>query len=99
MEIEKRRLVLKSVGYFCIWADFYLVLFAFHALFISPISFGSYLQEYFQVARFLLDWVASWNWISMGIMEFWFGFPAVAIFTLRFSVSTALGVWLVKRFG
>ena len=91
--------VLKNVGYFLIWADLYLVLFAVHALFIGPITLGSYLQDYFQVVRYLIEWFGSWNGVASAVVAFVFGFPAFFVFSFRFIVTTTIGIWLVKRFG
>lgn len=62
--------LLRNVGYFFIWGDFYLLLFGVHSLFVGAVDFGFYLQEYFQAARALLDWFASWNPITLYCVSF-----------------------------
>ena len=91
--------ILKNAGYFLIWADFYFVLFAVHALFLGSITLGNYLQEYFQILGYLFEWFGSWNGITSAVVAFVFGFPAFVFFLLRFVITTTIGIWLVKRFG
>ena len=91
--------ILKNLGYLLIWADFYLVLFAVHALFLGSITLGSYLQEYLQILGYLLEWVGSWNEITDALVAFVLGFPAFVFFLGRFIVTTTVGIWLVRRFG
>ena len=90
--------LLRNVGYFFIWGDFYLLLFGVHSLFVGAVDFGSYLQEYFQAARALLDWFASWNPITLYCVSFFYEWPAALVFLSRFTISTLIGLWLVKRF-
>ena len=93
----KNRL-LRNVGYAFIWGDFYLLLFGVHSLFVGAVDFGFYLQEYFQAARVLLDWFASWNPITLYFVSFFYEWPADLVFLSRFTISTLIGLWLVKRF-
>ena len=93
----KNRL-LRNVGYAFIWGDFYLLLFGVHSLFVGAVDFGFYLQEYFQAARALLDWFASWNPITLYFVSFFYQWPAALVFLSRFTISTLIGLWLVKRF-
>ena len=93
----KNRL-LRNVGYAFIWGDFYLLLFGVHSLFVGAVDFGFYLQEYFQAARALLDWFASWNPITLYFVSFFYEQPAALVFLSRFTISTLIGLWLVKRF-
>ena len=90
--------LLRIVGYFFIWGDFYLLLFGVHSLFVGAVDFGFYLQEYFQAARALLDWFASWNPITLYCVSFFYEWPAALVFLSRFTISTLIGLWLVKRF-
>ena len=90
--------LLRNVGYFFIWGDFYLLLFGVHSLFVGAVDFGFYLQEYFQAARALLDWFASWNPITLYCVSFLYEWPAALVFLSRFTISTLIGLWLVKRF-
>ena len=90
--------LLRNVGYFFIWGDFYLLLFGVHSLFVGAVDFGFYLQEYFQAARALLDWFASWNPITLYCVFFFYEWPAALVFLSRFTISTLIGLWLVKRF-
>ncbi len=91
--------ILKNLGYLLIWADFYLVLFAVHALFVGPITLGNYFWEYLQILGYLLEWVGSWNEITSALVAFVLGFPAFVVFSGRFIVTTTIGIWLVRRFG
>ena len=90
--------LLRNVGYFFIWGDFYLLLFGVHSLFVRAVDFGFYLQEYFQAARALLDWFASWNPITFYCVSFFYEWSAAFVFLSRFTISTLIGLWLVKRF-
>ena len=90
--------LLRNVGYCFIWGDFYLLLLGVHALFVGAVDFGFYLQEYFQAARALLDWFASWNPITLYFVSFFYEWPAALVFLSRFTISTLIGLWLVKRF-
>ena len=90
--------LLRNVGYAFIWGDFYLLLFGVHSLFVGAVDFGFYLQEYFQAARALLDWFASWNPITLYFVSFFYEWPAALVFLSRFTISTLIGLWLVKRF-
>ena len=90
--------LLRNVGYFFIWGDFYLLLFGVHSLFVGAVDFGFYLQEYFQAARALLDWFASWNPITLYCVSFFYEWPAALVFLSRFTISTLIGLWLAKRF-
>ena len=51
-----QNMLLRNVGYFFIWADFYALVLGVHALFVGAVDFGFYVQEYFQAARVFLDW-------------------------------------------
>ena len=90
--------LLRNVGYAFIWGDFYLFLLGVHSLFVGAVDFGFYLQEYFQAARALLDWFASWNPITLYFVSFFYEWPAALVFLSRFTISTLIGLWLVKRF-
>lgn len=78
-----QNMLLRNVGYFFIWADFYALVLGVHALFVGAVDFGFYVQEYFQAARVFLDWFASWNPITLYCVSF---FLQVAS-CLGFSVS------------
>ena len=91
-------MLLRNVGYFFIWADFYALVLGVHALFVGGVDFGFYVQEYFQAARVFLDWFASWNPITLYCVSFFYKWPAALVFLSRFTISTLIGLWLVKRF-
>ena len=93
-----QNMLLRNVGYFFIWADFYALVLGVHALFVGAVDFGFYVQEYFQAARVLLDWFASWNPITLYCVSFFYKWPAALFFLSRFTISTLIGLWLVKRF-
>ena len=93
-----QNMLLRNVGYFFIWADFYALVLGVHALFIGAVDFGFYVQEYFQAARVFLDWFASWNPITLYCVSFVYKLPAALVFLSRFTISTLIGLWLVKRF-
>ena len=84
--------LLRNVGYFCIWADFYALLLGVHALFVGAVDFGFYLQEYFQAARAFFDWFASWNSVTLYCVSFFYEWPAALVFLSRFTISTLIGL-------
>lgn len=88
---------LKSLGYFLIWGDFYLVLFFIHSLFVSPITAEDYFLEYWQVALDLFQWFGSLNEILNIYLLWWLSLPASLLFSLRFIFSTSIGILIIKK--
>jgi len=88
---------LKSLGYFLIWGDFYLVLFFIHSLFVSPITVEDYFLEYWQVALDLFQWFSSLNEILNIYLLWWLSLPASLLFSLRFIFSTSIGILIIKK--
>lgn len=88
---------LKSLGYFLIWGDFYLVLFFIHSLFVSPITVEDYFLEYWQVALDLFQWLGSLNEILNIYLLWWLSLPASLLFSLRFIFSTSIGILIIKK--
>jgi hypothetical protein len=88
---------LKSLGYFLIWGDFYLVLFFIHSLFVSPITVEDYFLDYWQVALDLFQWLGSLNEIMNIYLLWWLSLPASLLFSLRFIFSTSIGILIIKK--
>ncbi|MDA7784632.1 hypothetical protein N8944_02075 [Pseudomonadales bacterium] len=86
-----------NLGYFFIWGDFYLVLFAVHAVVVAPISFELYLSNHLQAGLQLFDWIRSLNGFLNTLITFFYGLPAIFIFASRFVVSTSIGIWMVRK--
>jgi hypothetical protein len=81
---------------FLIWSDFYLVFFI-HSLFVGPIIVKDYFLEYFQVALYLFDWFAELNYLLDLYVSWLLSLPAALLFFLRFSFSTFIGIWIVRK--
>ena len=89
---------LKGLGYFLIWGDFYLLFFALHALVVGPINFEEHLQVYLNVFFPVIEWFKSLNGLFQAYIEFIYTLPAIFLYLLRFTVSTSIGIWLVKKY-
>ena len=87
----------KGFGYFLIWGDFYLVLFFIHSLFVGPIIIKDYFLEYFQVALYLFNWFGELNYLLDLYVGWLLTLPAALLFFLRFSISTFVGIWIVRK--
>ena len=90
---------LYNLGQFLIWGDFYLVLFFTHSLFVSPITVETYFVEYWQVAFYLFHWFQSLNSFFEFYLDWVLTWPAALLFSIRFIISTSIGIWLVRKFG
>jgi len=86
-----------NLGYLFIWGDFYLVLFAIHAVFLSPMSFELYLSNQLQAGLHLFGWLRSLNGVFDGLFGFLYTLPAALMFVSRFTISTAIGIWMVRK--
>ena len=89
---------LKGLGYFLIWGDFYLVFFAVHAVVVGPINLEEHLQVYLNVFFPIVEWVKNLKGLFEAYIEFVYPLPAVVLYGLRFTVSTSIGIWLVRKY-
>ncbi|SVC59900.1 uncharacterized protein METZ01_LOCUS312754 [marine metagenome] len=55
------------------------------------LSTGIFLRENIP---FLYHWVYSWFWNAW--MDFWWGFPACILGTLKLIANTLIGIWLLR---
>lgn len=89
--------LLKNLGYFFIWGDFYLVIFFIHSLFVGPLTVENYFLGYWRVALDLFQWVGSLNEILNIYINWWLSVSASLLFFLRFIFSTSIGIWIVRK--
>ena len=90
---------LYNFGQFLIWGDFYLVYFFVHSLFIDPMNTQEYTSQYFGLAYSLFNLVSSWGGLFEWYIQWVLTWPATLLFFLRFTFTTSIGIWLVRRFG
>ena len=96
LEIRKERFF-RNLGYFLIWGDFYLVFFGVHALLVGPVNCEDHIRTYLQVFVPLCEWFSSLNSLADGWLSFLFGLPAIVVYFGRFTLSTTIGTWLVRK--
>ena len=90
---------LKNVGYFLIWGDLYLLFFFVHSIYVNPIDLGTHLYTYITAFVPLIEFGKSVHpWLE-SLINFVLGIPAPQAYLLRFAGSTAIGIWLVRRYG
>ena len=90
---------LHNFGQFLIWGDFYLVYFFIHSLILGPIDTSTYTSQYFGLAYYLFNWVSSWGSFFDWYVQWLLTWPAALLFFGRFTFTTSIGIWLVRRYG
>lgn len=94
---NRREPILRNLGYLFIWGDIWRLFAAVHAFFVGPIDLESHLSAYLMVFIHLMEWVSSLSSFHDALVQFLYGLPAVVAYLLSYTVSTAIGVWLVRK--
>ena len=58
-----------------------------------------YTSQYFGLAYSLFNLVSSWGSLFEWYIQWVLTWPAMLLFFLRFTFTTSIGIWLVRRFG
>jgi len=91
--------ILKNVGYLFIWGDTYLLFFFIHSLYVGPLDLGTHLYTYISIFVPLIEFGKSVHPWTEFFIDFVLGIPASPAYLFRFIGSTAIGIWLVRRYG
>ena len=94
---KRKKSLIRNLGYLFIWGDVYRVFFGFHALLMGPMDLETHLRDYLQIFFQILEWMASLTSFHGSLVQFVYSLPAAFIYFLGFTISTSVGIWLVRR--
>jgi len=95
---QRKVSILRGFGYLLIWGDVYMLFFGGHALWVGPMDVETHIRAYLQVFVPLCEWFGSLNSVADAYIRFVFGLPAAVLYFGRFTITTSIGIWLVRRY-